>query len=140
MIHYFYNFTLREDINPLAGPNMPYFVHVYAIADKYDVPPLRTLAKQRLWRTFNPQVALENHADFIDTIRAVDECTPHRLGLEGGGELWGVMLPVMKTNMGILLQDEAFKQLLLELPDLNFRLLAMLDAAPIREPASRSRG
>jgi hypothetical protein len=27
------------------------------------------------------------------------------------------------------LQDEAFKELLLELPDLNFRLLAMLDPA-----------
>lgn len=102
---------------------------MYAIADKYDVPQLRTLAKLRLQKTFSMHTPLKDHADLIDTIRAVHECTPHSLGLEGGDELWAVMLPVMKSNIAVLLQDEAFKELLLELPDLNFRLLAMLDTA-----------
>ena len=45
------------------------------------------------------------------------------------------MLPVMRANIGALLRDEAFKEVLLELPDLNFRLLAMLDSAPTPKPA-----
>lgn len=48
------------------------------------------------------------------------------------------MLPVMKSNMAVLLQDEAFKGLLLELPDLNFRLLAMLNpSAATSEPSAK---
>jgi hypothetical protein len=103
---------------------------VYAIADKYDVPHLRTLAKLRLQKPFNTHTALEDHADLIETVRAVDECSPHRFNLEGGNGLWAIMLPVMKSNITALLQDEAFRELLLELTDLNFRLLAMLDSAP----------
>lgn len=50
------------------------------------------------------------------------------------------MLPVMKCNIAALLQDEAFKELLLELPDLNFRLLAMLDSAAVApEPLAKKR-
>lgn len=75
------------------------------------------------------QTALKDHADLIETVRAVDECSPHRFSIEGENGLWAVMLPVMKSNIAVLLQDEAFKELLLELPDLNFRLLAMLDSA-----------
>ena len=46
----------------------------------------------------------------------------------------------MKSNMAVLLQDEAFKALLLELPDLNFRLLAMLDSvATAPEPMAKKR-
>lgn len=141
LIHYFYNFTLRENTNPSAGSNSSHFVHVYAIADKYDVPHLRTLAKLRLQKTFNTQTALRDHADFIDTVRVVDEYTPYRLGLKGEDGLWAVMLPVMKSNIAFLLQDEAFKELLLELPDLNFRLLAMLDsgAAVPTPPAKKQK-
>jgi len=129
LIHYFYNFTLRENPDASAGPNSSHFVHVYAIADKYDVPHLRTLAKLRLQKAFNMQTALKDHTDLIETVRAVDECSPHRFSIEGENGLWAVMLPVMKSNIAVLLQDEAFKELLLELPDLNFRLLAMLDSA-----------
>lgn len=50
------------------------------------------------------------------------------------------MLPVMRSNIATLLQDEAFKELLLELPELNFRLLAMLDsAAAAPEPLAKKR-
>ena len=49
-------------------------------------------------------------------------------------------MPVMKSNIAALLQDEAFKELLLELPDLNFRLLAMLDSAAVApEPLAKKR-
>lgn len=49
------------------------------------------------------------------------------------------MLPVMKSNIAVLLQDGAFKELLLELPDLNFCLLAMLDtsSAASSEPSAK---
>lgn len=47
-------------------------------------------------------------------------------------------MPVMKSNTAVLLQDEAFKGLLLELPDLNFRLLAMLNpSAATSEPSAK---
>jgi hypothetical protein len=110
---------------------------VCAIADKYDISHLRTLAKLRLQKTFNVQTSLQDHADFIETVRAVDEYTPHRLSLEGEHGLWAVMLPVMKSNIAVLLQCEAFKELLLELPDLNFRLLAMLGSGPASEPSAK---
>lgn len=46
----------------------------------------------------------------------------------------------MKSNIAALLQDESFKELLLELPDLNFRLLAMLDSvATAPEPMAKKR-
>lgn len=123
LIHYFYNFTLRENASASAGSNSSHFVHVYAIADKYDVPHLRTLAKLRLQKAFNTQTALKDHADLIETVRAVDECSPHRFSLEGDDGLWAIMLPIMKSNMAVLLQDEAFKELLLELPHLIFACL-----------------
>lgn len=140
LIHYLYNFTLRENTDSSAGSASSHFVHVYAIADKYDVPHLCTLAKLRLQKTFNTHTALADHADFIETVRAVDEYTPHSLGLKGEHGLWAVVLPVMKSNMATLLQNAAFKELLLELPDLNFRLLAMLDsAAAVPEPPVKKR-
>jgi hypothetical protein len=43
----------------------------------------------------------------------------------------------MKSNIAVLLQDKAFKELLLDLPDLNFRLLAMLDSGPASEPLTK---
>jgi hypothetical protein len=60
----------------------------------------------------------------------VDECTPYPFSLGGENGLWAVVLPVLKSNIAVLLQDKAFKQLLLDVPDLNFRLLEMLDSAP----------
>lgn len=136
LIHYFYNFTLRENNSASAGPNSSHFVHVYTIADKYDVPHLRTLAKLRLQKTFNTSTALKDHTDLIETVRAVDECSPHCFSSEGENGLWAVVLPVMKSNMVALLQDEAFRELLLELPDINFRLPAMLDpSAATSEPS-----
>ena len=109
LIHYFYNFSLRENNSASAEPNSSHFVHVYAIADKYDVPHLRTLAKLRLQKTFNTSTALKEHTDLIETVRAVAECSPHCFSPEGENGLWAVVLPVMKSNMAALLQDEVFR-------------------------------
>lgn len=65
----------------------------------------------------------------------MDEYTPQRPTNEGGDGLWPIILSVIKSNIAFLLQDEAFKELLLELPDLNFRLLSMLGSPTASGPS-----
>lgn len=48
-----------------------FLIHIYAIADKYDVPALRKLALQRLVETCHPR---RDERDFIGALRVVDEC------------------------------------------------------------------
>ena len=92
-------------------------VHVYAIADKYDVPPLRRLILQRLEELCDPVKDLD---DFVAVLRVTDACIADRA-------LWDILLPKMKTNITQLLLDESFRELAMELPGLTLPLLGMLD-------------
>lgn len=58
--------------------------------------------------------------------------------VENGRGLWALVLPSMQANIATLLKTAESKDLLLELPDLNFRLLAMLGSkTQTRAPAAR---
>lgn len=123
MIHYFYHFTLLE-AKPSSSPGSPSIVHTYAIADKYDVQPLRKLAEDRFRKIYNPSVYVPDVDALIATIHAVDENTAHEIS--SGGGLWAILLPTLKAKMSLLLGFEAFRELLLDMPDLNFCMLGMV--------------
>lgn len=140
MIHYFYHFTLLE-AKPSSFQNSPSIVHTYAIADKCDVQPLRKLAEDRFRKLYNPSVYVPDVDALIATIHAVDENTVHELS--SGGGLWAILLPTIKAKMPELLKSEALRELLLDMPDLNFCLLGMVAQnkpavpSPITKPSMK---
>lgn len=104
------------------------------------MPQLRLLAEQRLRRTFNEYaygLALSDDAikEVIEVIHAVDEQTSAPVA--SGRGLWAIILPALQAKIAVLLGNEAFKELLLELSALNFALLAMLDTK-VHGPASQT--
>ncbi|KAM3417088.1 hypothetical protein BST61_g8664 [Cercospora zeina] len=94
----------------------PFAVFVYGLADKYDIEPLRAQAAKQLKEVLNPK----DVGTFIETVHAIDENTADQV-------LWDIVIPVIKSNMGQLLQHQQFRNMLHEMKDLNFRLLSMLD-------------
>lgn len=117
VIKHLYQFVYDDSGRGDTAP-APFAVLVYAAADMYDIEPLRTQAAKRLKDTIDP-----NDADaFIETIHAIDENTADQV-------LWDIVIPVIKSNMGHLLQHERFREMLHGMKELNYRLLAMLDPA-----------
>jgi hypothetical protein len=72
LIRYFYKIVLDTKIKPYETPTSAFLIQVYAIADKYDVPPLRSLVVQRLDETCDP---LEDMDNFIAALRIIDSHT-----------------------------------------------------------------
>ena len=97
---------------------MSFAVKVYAIADKYQVSQLQHLAVQRFKNVCHPKVDID---DFITAITLIDECTN-----PNDPTLWQIVLPAIKNNMS-LLESDKFRELISEMKDLNFKLLALLD-------------
>lgn len=115
MFHYFYHFVLDVSKPPTTTSPSQFVVQIYAIADKYDVPKLRTLAAQQLNKTCNPTTDI---TDFLCAIRAVDAFTV-------GKALWDILKPKIRANIALLCDDKGFCELLME-PEfrgLNFELL-----------------
>jgi hypothetical protein len=77
LIHYFYNFalptTLASDVSSTHLPTL--LVKLYAIADKYNVQPLVSLARSRLASIYDPAYAITNIPAYVSCVRAVDENT-----------------------------------------------------------------
>lgn len=117
LIHYLYHFVLDTTCRPNTASPSTFLVHVYAIADKYNVKPLRRLILHRLDELCNPATDLD---DFVAVLRVTDACT-------ADGTLWDILLPKVRANITLLLRDEAFQELVMELPSLTLPLLGMLD-------------
>lgn len=96
-----------------------FLIQVWAIADKYDVAPLRTLVVEHIDRSCNPAKDVD---DFVAALRVTDACT-------AGNAIWDVLLPKAKTNISLLLQDKAFHELVMEVPTFTLPLLGYLDEA-----------
>lgn len=93
-----------------------FLIQLYAVADKYDVPPLRSLILERLEATCDP---VEHETDFIDALRVVDECT-------ADNSIWKILLPKLKTNLQTLLKNQAFREAVTEQPAMTLQLLDFL--------------
>ncbi|RMY54279.1 hypothetical protein D0865_04810 [Hortaea werneckii] len=118
LIHYLYNFTLPESTSSDSRSKPAFAVRLYAIADKYNVEPLRDMAAQRLRKTVDVYAV----PTFVEAIRMVDELTP-----PSDKTLWKIVLPLMTGNITFLLGDRDFKDLLQDMPQLMYELLAHLD-------------
>lgn len=90
-----------------------FLIQVYAIADKYDVPRLRTLVVERLATACDPR---KDECDFIEALRVVDGCTAENT-------IWNLLVLKAKANLQTLLKNEVFKELIKEQSALTFQLL-----------------
>ena len=80
------------------------------MADKYDVPRLRTLVVERLSLACDPR---KNESDFIEALRVVDGCTAE-------DTIWDILIPKVKANLQTLLKNEVFKDFIREQSALTF--------------------
>ena len=83
------------------------------MADKYDVPRLRTLVVERLSLACDPR---KNESDFIEALRVVDGCTAE-------DTIWDILKPKVKANLQTLLKNEVFKDVIREQSALTIQLL-----------------
>ncbi|KAI7233407.1 hypothetical protein KC343_g7734 [Hortaea werneckii] len=119
LVHYLYNFTLPESTSSDSRSKPAFAVRLYAIADKYNVEPLRDMAAQRLRKTIDVRAV----PAFVEAVRMVDELTPPT-----DKTLWKIVLPLMTGNITFLLGDQDFRDLLQDMPQLMYELLAHLDS------------
>lgn len=97
-----------------------FLIQLYAVADKYDVPPLRSLILERLDAICDP---LEHETDFIDALRVVDDCTADDV-------IWEILLPKLKTNLQTLLKNQTFREVVTEQSAMTLQLLDSLAPDP----------
>jgi len=121
LLSYFYSFVYDDSSRQLTQSLSAFAVHVYAIADKYDVKPLQDLATQKLKNVCNPVTNVE---DYIAAVDAVDELTSPK-----DGTLWGIIIPKTIANIGFLLGTTRAKELILGTEALNVALLKRLGRA-----------
>lgn len=76
------------------------------------------MAAQRLRKTIDVYAVRA----FVEAIRMVDELTQ-----PSDKTLWKIVLPLMTGNITFLLGDQDFKDLLQDMPQLMYELLAHLD-------------
>jgi hypothetical protein len=112
----------------LCSPTV-FAIDVYAMADKYDVEPLKDLAIQQLRAAFGPLNIVRETAALIETLRAIHECTAPT-----DTKLWEIVYPKLIANINALTENEDFFALLQDMPVLMKKLLRRnpkLFAAPI---------
>ncbi|KAK5682738.1 hypothetical protein LTS10_005868 [Elasticomyces elasticus] len=128
LIHYFYHFELNPKLN--SKSDVAFVIQVYAMADKYDIPTLCSLAIDGLDRLLEPE--RDNGKAFIAAIRAIDEHT-------SGNQLWDIVVPKIVANMDWLVQEDEFSKVLVDMPVLTKNLLgsmaAELQGSKVKEPA-----
>lgn len=127
LLHYMYHFTVDDAKTPKTSSIHTFFVHLYAIADKYDVSGLQQLVAQRLDDTSNPA---KNVDEFVALLRVADACTAE-------STVWDILLPKVLDNITLLLQHESFQEFVTESPGLTLRLLGMLQFSKYAEAFSR---
>jgi hypothetical protein len=117
LIHFLYNSKLDTAERSTTSGLSTLLVHVYAIADKYDVAALRALAVVRLNVVCDP---VKNMEDFLAVLRVTDACTVEKT-------IWNILIPKARSHISLLLKNESFRELVVELPTLTFSLLACLE-------------
>jgi len=100
------------------GSTMCFAVRVYAIADKYEVTKLQSLAADKL-KSLSKKP--KDHPEFIAALNLINGCTnPNDSTLDD------IVLPQIKKNLTTLLQLDDFKEHVLDNRALNLELLSML--------------
>jgi hypothetical protein len=93
-------------------------VRVYAIADKYDIQPLKELAKERFcnWAEDN-----WDHENFSDIVRELFESTPN-----SDRGLRDFVIRIVATHADLLSQKDKFRQVIEDFGDLGLGLSCQL--------------
>ena len=130
LIHYFYHFTYDDSSRGEHQAIQTFTVHVYAIADKYNVPRLQQLAAQKFGKVCDPVSDID---DFITALCAVDGATN-----PADSTLWNITLPIIENNVSYLLQHNSFKAVVDSMPDLKWGLISLLDRKKPRELTPRA--
>ncbi|KAK4502624.1 hypothetical protein PRZ48_006050 [Zasmidium cellare] len=130
LIQYFYQCTWDESVRG-DTPKALFCVQIYQVADKYDVPHLRTLATNRF--KISCETTLLNVPAFVEAIYAIDECCNPE-----DRTLWDIVMPILKSNMVPLLEHEEFRAMIKDKDELNFELLRLL-ASDKKEEADGGR-
>ncbi|KAK4502625.1 hypothetical protein PRZ48_006051 [Zasmidium cellare] len=118
VINYMYGFPWDDSIRDDLLSSTVFAVLVYQAADKYEIPPLTTLAASRFKMACDP---LTDVPAFVDGIRHIDSCCNPK-----DRTLWDIALPLIKKNMTHLLKFEEFRTLIKENDELNFELLGQM--------------
>ncbi|KAK4958999.1 hypothetical protein LTR10_003798 [Elasticomyces elasticus] len=93
---------------------------IRAMADKYDIPTLCSLAIDRLQHLLEPE--REHVEATISAIQAIDNYT-------SGNQLWDIVVPMIVSNMDWLSQEKEFLKFLVEdMPVLTKTLLGSMAA------------
>lgn len=110
----------NEDMSDHDGvqPALASSVRVYAIADKYGMPSLKELAKERFcnWAEGN-----WTHEDFSDIVREIFQSTPN-----SDRGLRDVVVRIVATHVDNLTQKDEFRHLLEEIGDLGLGVLCQV--------------
>jgi hypothetical protein len=116
LIRFLYHFNLESAVGRTI-PRIPtFFISLYAIADKYDVASLRELIVAQLKVLCDPA---KRPYEFVTAMRVTNVCT-------ADNTLWDVLLPKAKSNIGLLLANETFRELVVDMPTLALCLLDLL--------------
>jgi len=111
----------QEDSTSTRGENQPTLfssVRVYALADKYDIPPLKELARQRFCNWAEDNWACE---DFSAIAREVFESTP-----KDDRGLRDVIIQLVANHADIFIQKDGLRQLIEDIGDLGLGVLCQL--------------
>ena len=95
-------------------------VKVYALAGFYKVEELQDVAAEKLKELFELGPGY-SFIDFTNSIKLIEERS-HPTDTT----LWNIVLSVMRTHIGDLLEDPRFQKLVFERRELSLRLLWML--------------
>ena len=130
LLHFMYHFTIDDAKRPNNSSIWVSLVHLYAIADKYDVPPLKEIVLQRLDDICDPTTNVDA---FVALLRVVaDACTAK-------SAVWDILVPKVLDNITLLLPHESFQDVVVELPSLTLQLLGMLQFSKYAEAFDRRR-
>ncbi|OAL38196.1 hypothetical protein AYO20_02648 [Fonsecaea nubica] len=113
--------SVKSDIVSDHNENQPALVssvRVYAIADKYGIPPLKELARQRFcdWAETNWL-----HEDFCSIAQEIFSSTPHN---DRG--LRDVVVQIVAMHANDLIQKDEFRSLVEEVGDLGLGILCQV--------------
>lgn len=114
MIRFIYGIDYRD---AATSPGFDYFLRIFAVADKYDVPGLVKMVTEDV-RSELEREALREPSSFSQLVRSIYAETPtHR------GELRSIAKETCSKNFAALMKVEHFKETLRHVPDLSVQLL-----------------
>lgn len=118
--------NLPTDITGPKSPDLVLHVKVYALAEKYDIPPLKALSLEK----FQEAVQQEWNSDhFLDAAREAYTST-----IQEDEGMRNAVVKVLHTHREPLLDTDTVQEFLQELPSLAYDLLMYLfqQTKPVR--------